>query len=154
MASSAAADAGGHGETPGWIAASRVAIVSDAGRQEPTMIVELVTFKSPAGWDRARVLADAKLTIPKWSSNRDLLRKHFALATGEDEGTGAGIYIWPSIEAAKKAHDEEWREGVKKRTGGYPTIRYFDLFLLIDNEQGRVIEWAADGKARELEAVC
>jgi hypothetical protein len=118
------------------------------------MIVELVTFKSPAGWDRARVLADAKLTIPKWSSNRDLLRKHFALGTGEDEGTSAGIYIWPSVEAAKKAHDEEWREGVKKRTGGYPTIRYFDLFLLIDNEQGRVIEWAADGKARELEAVC
>ena len=117
------------------------------------MIVELVTFKSPAGWDRARVLADARHTIPKWSSNRDLLRKHFALGTGEGEGTGAGIYIWPSVEAAKKAHDEEWREGVRKRTGGYPTIRYFDLFLLIDNEQGRVIEWAADGKARALEAV-
>lgn len=40
---------------------------------------------------------------------------------------------------------------MKKRTGGYPVIRYFDLFLLIDNEQGKVTEWAADGRARELE---
>jgi hypothetical protein len=115
------------------------------------MIVELVTFKTPDGWDRARVLDDAKHTIPKWVANRDLLRKHFVLGLGEDEGTSAGIYIWPSVEAAKKAHDEAWREGVRKRTGGYPTSRYFDLFLLIDREQGRVIEWAADGKARELE---
>jgi hypothetical protein len=115
------------------------------------MIVELVTFKSPDGWDRARVLDDAKHTVPKWAASRDLLRKHFLLGIGEAEGTGAGIYIWPSIEAARKAHDEAWREGVRSRTGGYPTIRYFDLFLLVDNEQGRVTEWGADGTARELE---
>jgi hypothetical protein len=115
------------------------------------MIVELVTFKTPRDWDRARVVDDAKNTIPKWLSNPDLVRKHFLLGLGEDEGTGAGLYIWPSVAAAKTAHDEEWREGVKKRTGGYPTSRYFDLFMLIDKEEGRVIEWAADGKARELE---
>lgn len=117
------------------------------------MILELVTFKSPDGWDRECILDDAKHTIPKWSSNRELLRKHFLSGIGEAEGTGAGVYVWPSVEAAKKAHDQDWREGVKKRTGGYPTIRYFDLFLLIDNEQGRVIEWAADGTARQLETV-
>ena len=117
------------------------------------MILELVTFKTPAGWDRARVLDDAKHTIPKWSSNPDLVRKHFGLGLGEDEGTSTGMYVWPSIEAAKNGHNDEWREGVKKRTGDYPTIRYFDLFLLIDNEKGRVTEWGADGKARVLEAV-
>ncbi|WP_439400262.1 hypothetical protein ACRQ5Q_42640 (plasmid) [Bradyrhizobium sp. PMVTL-01] len=115
------------------------------------MIVELVTFKTPSGWDRTRVLEDAKHTIPKWGSNRDLLRKHFVLGIGEDEGTSAGVYVWPSIDAAKKAHDDKWRESVKERTGGYPNSRYFDLFLLIDNEQGRVVEWAADGSARQLE---
>jgi hypothetical protein len=114
------------------------------------MIVELVTFKTPDGWDRARVIDDAKHTIPKWSSNRDLLRKHFALGIGEAEGNSVGIYVWPSVEAAKQAHDTEWRESIKRRTGGYPTIRYFDLFLLIDNEHGRVVEWAEDGRAREL----
>ena len=117
------------------------------------MIVELVTFKTPSGWDRARVLEDAKHTIPKWSANPDLLRKHFVLGIGEDEGTSAGIYIWPSVEAAKKAHDKAWREGVRERTGGNPTSRYFDLFLLIDNERKRVVEWAADGSARELETM-
>jgi len=114
------------------------------------MILELVTFKSPDGWPRARVLDDAKRSAAKWAANRELVRKHFLLGIGEAAGTGAGVYIWPSIEAAKKAHNEEWREGVKKRTGGYPTIRYFDLFLLVDNERGRVVEWAEDGTAREL----
>jgi hypothetical protein len=42
------------------------------------------------------------------------------LGMGEDEGTAAGIYVWPSIEAAKAAHDDEWRESIRKRTGGYP----------------------------------
>jgi hypothetical protein len=124
-----------------------------SSRRRGAVIVELVTFQSPEGWDRARVLEDARHTIPKWASNRDLLRKHFALGIGEAAGTGAGIYVWPSIEAAKAAHDEEWRENIKRRTGGYPTIRYFDLFLLIDNEHGRVIEWAADGEPREFETV-
>jgi hypothetical protein len=117
------------------------------------MILELVTFASPEGWDRERILEDAKTTIPKWTANRDLLRKHFLAGQGEAAGTGAGVYIWPSIEAAQKAHDEAWREGVKKRTGGYPTIRYFDLLLLIDNERGAVTEWASDGAAHVLETV-
>jgi hypothetical protein len=115
------------------------------------MIVELVMFASPTGSERERVLEDARHTIPKWTANRDLVRKHFLLGIGEAEGTGAGIYIWPSIEAAKKAHDDTWRASVRARTGGDPTIRYFDLFLLIDNEHGKVTEWAADGIARTLE---
>jgi hypothetical protein len=114
------------------------------------MIVELVTFKSPAGWDRARVAADAKATIPKWTANPDLIRKHFLLGLGEAEGTGAGVYIWPSIEAARAAHDEAWHAAVRARTGGEPTIRYFDLLLLIDNAQGVVTEFSADGRADVL----
>jgi hypothetical protein len=115
------------------------------------MIVELVTFNHPAGWSRAQILEDAKHTIPKWTANRELLRKHFLRGIGDNEREGGGIYIWPSVEAARKAHDDAWRESVKKRTGAYPAIRYFDLFLLIDNEQGKVTEYAADGQARELE---
>jgi len=115
------------------------------------MIVEVVMFDAPKDWDRQKTLDDAKHTIPKWTANKDLVRKHFMLGIGEAEGTGGGIYIWPSIEAARKAHNEEWRQSVIKRTGSAPTIRYFDLFLLIDNENDAVTEWTADGKARELE---
>ena len=42
---------------------------------------------------------------------------------------------------ASSAHDEAWRQSVIKRTGSAPTIRYFDLFLLIDNEHGKVSEF-------------
>jgi len=115
------------------------------------MILELVTFTSPAGWDRARVVEDAKTTIAKWTANPDLVRKHFLLGLGDAAGTGAGVYIWPSVEAARKAHDDAWRAGVRKRTGGDPAIQYFDLFLLIDNAQGVVTEFAADGRPRVLE---
>ena len=115
------------------------------------MIVELVTFKLPENWDRARELDAAKGVIPKWVANKDLVRKHFLWGLGEDAGTGAGFYIWPSIEAAKKAHNDEWRNAVKTRTGGTPTIRYFDMMLLVDNEAGAVTEWSADGTARELQ---
>lgn len=117
------------------------------------MIVELVTFNAPPGWERAKVLEDAKTTVPRWAGNPDLRRKHFVRGLGEDEGTLGGVYVWPSIEAARKAHDETWREAVKKRTGGYPSIRYFDLFLLVDNERGAVTEFAADGTPRAVENV-
>jgi hypothetical protein len=77
--------------------------------------------------------------IDKWRGNPELLRKHFLLST--DGKTCGGAYVWPSIEAAQKAHDEAWRQSIIKRTGAAPTTRYFDLFLLIDNEQGKVTEF-------------
>ncbi len=115
------------------------------------MILELVTFKSPAGWDRARVVEDAKATIAKRTANEALIRKHFLLGLGDAEGTGAGVSVWPAIEAAQKAHDEAWRARVRKRTGGDPAIRYFDLFLLIDDAQGAVTEVTADGRVNVLD---
>jgi len=105
------------------------------------MILELVEFPSPKGWTREQVAEEAKHVVPKWQANKELLRKHFLLElTGK---TGAGVYVWPSVEAAQRAHNEEWRQSVIKRTGAAPTIRYFDLMLLVDNEQGKVTEFPA-----------
>ena len=105
------------------------------------MILEFVEFESPKGWTREQVADDARHVIAKWQANEDLLRKHFVLEL--DGKTGAGVYVWPSVEAAKKAHDEAWRQSIIKRTGSAPRIRYFDLFLLIDNEHGKVSEFPA-----------
>ena len=82
---------------------------------------------------------DARHVIPKWQGNKELLRKHFLLELNGK--TGAGVYIWPSLDAAQRAHNEDWKQSVIKRTGAAPTIRYFDLFLLIDNENGMVSEF-------------
>ncbi len=107
------------------------------------MILEFVEFNSPKGWSRQQVAEEARNVIPKWQANKELLRKHFLLELTGSQGskTGAGVYVWPSVEAAKRAHNEEWRQSIIKRTGGAPTIRYFDLFLLIDNEHGKVSEF-------------
>ena len=103
------------------------------------MILELVEFNSPKGWTRQQVAEDARHVIPKWQGNKELLRKHFLLELNGK--TGAGVYIWPSLDAAQRAHTEDWKQSVIKRTGAAPTIRYFDLFLLIDNENGMVSEF-------------
>ena len=99
------------------------------------MILELVEFNSPKGWSRATGgRRRPRSVIPKWRANQELVRKHFLL--GLDGKTGAGVYIWPSIEAARTAHDDEWREVGDQAHRRLPTIRYFDLFLLVDNEKG------------------
>ncbi|MBX6329892.1 MAG: hypothetical protein IRY89_15100 [Pseudolabrys sp.] len=105
------------------------------------MILELVEFNTPHGWSRKQVVEEARTVVSKWQANKELKRKHFLLAL--DGKTGGGVYIWPSVAAAQRAHDEAWRQSVIKRTGAAPIIRYFDLFLLIDNEAGTVVEFPA-----------
>ena len=105
------------------------------------MIVELVQFKHPPGWTRDQILQDARATVPKWRANGELVRKHYIV--GADGRSGA-FYIWPSREAAQRGHDAAWRSGVEKRTGSKPTIRYFDLLMVVDNEAGSVTEYPPD----------
>ena len=115
------------------------------------MILEIVTFKSPRD-GTARASSRMRKRRSRNGPPIEILSASiFCCGIGEAEGTGAGVYVWPSIEAAQKAHDEDWRAAVRKRTGGEPTIRYFDLFLLIDNAQGVVTEFAADGRSHVLD---
>jgi hypothetical protein len=103
------------------------------------MIVELVTFPSPLGKPRDQLLEEAKATLPRWRAN-------------DGNGHGAGLYIWPSREAAERAHDAEWQSMVEQRTGSKPTFRYFDLLILLDNENGTVTEWPEPDRAAVVAA--
>ena len=107
------------------------------------MIVELVTFRATPGADWDAILAEARATIPRWRANPQLIRKHYLLS--ENGGDCAGLYIWPTRAAAEAAHDVAWRAAVEQRTGSAPTIHYFDLQMLLDNEAGMVTEWSRDG---------
>ena len=102
------------------------------------MIVEFVQFKYPPGWSREQILADARTSVPRWRDNEELVRKHYI--AGED-GAGGAFYIWPSKEAARRGHNAEWFANIKARTGSVPTIRYFDLMMIVDNEAGLVTEF-------------
>jgi hypothetical protein len=88
------------------------------------VIVELVTFRATPGADWDAILAEARATIPRWRANPQLVRKHYLQSEGGTER--AGLYIWPSRAA--------------------PTIRYFELQMLLDNEAGTVTEWSQGGE--------
>ena len=62
----------------------------------------------------------------------------------------AALTSGPRRRRAQRGHDVAWREGVKKRTGSEPVIRYFDLLMVVDNEDGSVTEWTESGEARQV----
>jgi len=101
------------------------------------MIVEFVQFTYPPGMTREQIL-EARTTIPRWQANKELIRKHYI---ANDDGTGGAFYIWPSKEAAQRGHNAEWFANIKARTGAVPTIRYYDLMMIVDNEAGTVTEF-------------
>ena len=105
------------------------------------MIVEYVQFKYPAGWTREQILADARTSVPRWRDNQELIRKHYI---ADENGAGGAFYIWPSKEAAQRGHNAEWLANIKARTGSVPTIRYFDLMMIVDNEAGTVDRISAE----------
>ena len=108
------------------------------------MIIELVTFRAPPGADWDTILSEARLTIPRWRANRDLVRKHYVVS--QDGAECGGVYIWPDRAAAEAAHDAAWRASVEKRTGAAPSIVYYDLMMVLDNAAGTVTEWSQTGE--------
>jgi hypothetical protein len=105
------------------------------------MILEMVSFERPEGFSDADLLEDARSTVAKWRADPDLIRKHFARA---EDGTIAGIYLRPDRAAAERAHDAEWMDRFRARTGRTPRVACFDIFMLIDDAAGTVREFPPD----------
>ena len=105
------------------------------------MIAELVKMKLPPGMTREDVLTAAHTTIATWSTNPDLLRKHFLL---DEQGHTYGFYLWRSRAAAQQAHGDAFLARVRERFGCEPTFQYFDVLLNLDNLDGSVVEDLTD----------
>ena len=101
------------------------------------MIVEIVSFDRPAGFSDADLLEDARSTVAQWRADPELIRKQFVT----DGPRVKGIYLWPNRAAAERAHDAAWVERFKARTGETPRIERFDMFMMIDNVAGEVVEY-------------
>lgn len=106
------------------------------------MITEVVLFDLPAGTTRAAMIAQFKDSIPRWRDNPELLRKHMIFDL--ERRKGGGIYLWPSIAAAKRAHDEAFRQRILAHFGSEPTYQYFDTPVIVDNEHRDVHVEAAE----------
>ncbi|MEY8838244.1 hypothetical protein AB9K41_04275 [Cribrihabitans sp. XS_ASV171] len=102
------------------------------------MIVEMVSFEIPEGFGAEELMADARSTVEHWRANKNLIRKHFLRS---EDGRVIGLYLWPDREAARAAHDADWVDRFRKRTGAEPSFAYFDLFMTIDNLAGEVREF-------------
>ncbi len=87
------------------------------------MIVEFVQFTYPPGLTREQILEDARTTIPRWRSNKELVRKHYIVG---DDGSGGAFYIWPSKEAAQRGQQRRMArqyQGAHRLGADHPLFR-------------------------------
>ena len=105
------------------------------------MITEIVSFTLPEGTTREDLLAKYRSSVPLWRGNPDLILKTFVF----DEATrrGGAVYLWPDIDAAKRAHGDAFRERVRTIYGSEPEFQYLDSLIVIDKWANRVVESSA-----------
>ncbi|HEX6296530.1 MAG TPA: hypothetical protein VFZ74_08110 [Burkholderiales bacterium] len=104
------------------------------------MITEVVTFKLPAGMTREQVVEAFRKSVPIWSGNPDLIRKNYLYDAGQ--GLGGGVYLWKSVEDAKRWHGDAFRKRVADIFGSEPTFTYFETPIVIDNPTQKVSDEA------------
>jgi hypothetical protein len=105
------------------------------------MITEIVLFDLPKGITREAMLAQFRDSVPRWRDNPDMIRKHmiFDLKSGK----GGGVYLWNSVEDAKRWHNEEFRQRILQAFGSEPACQYFDTPVIVDNAARDVMIEAA-----------
>ena len=102
------------------------------------MITAFVQFKLPAAMSRDQAKEVFMSTAPKYQEARGLMRKYYLLS--EDGGTAGGVYLWKSREDAERLHTKEWKNLVKEKYGGEPSVAYFDSPVVVDNLSREIIE--------------
>ena len=101
------------------------------------MITEIITFAIPDGMTRDEVVANYRRSAPTWRANPDLIRKNY-LFDAETRRAG-GVYLWRSMEAARRARDAAWLDRVRRTYGSEPIVQYFETPLVADNAIGQTI---------------
>ena len=102
------------------------------------MITEIITFGIPDGMTRDEVLANYRRSAPTWRANPDLIRKNYLY---DPEGRRAGgVYLWRSMEAARRARGPEWLDRVRRTYGSEPVAQYFETPIVADNALGVTID--------------
>ena len=102
------------------------------------MITEIVYFDLPRGISRDEVLEKYRQTAPAWSQNEDLVHKCYFF--DEAQQLGGGVYVWKTLDAARKWHGDSYRAKIKELYGSEPRITCLDTLIVIDNVAGTVSE--------------
>lgn len=94
------------------------------------MITAIVKFPLPEGTSAADARAMFEKSAPKYEGIPGLVRKYYLF--GED-GTGGGVYLWESREAAERVYSDEWKQTIRERYGSAPKVDYFESPVIVDN---------------------
>ena len=102
------------------------------------MITEIVIFSIPEGMTREELVANYRRSAPTWRANPDLIRKNYLYDA--EGGRAGGVYLWRTMEAARRARDAAWLERVRRTYGSEPVVQYFETPLVADNAIGETID--------------
>ncbi len=107
------------------------------------MITAIVRYNLPKSIDYNACLKHFKKIAPGFREARGLISKHFICSS---RGVVAGgVYQWKTLKAAKAFYSGPWMKGIVKRYGMEPSIEFFDVLAITDNDAGSV---AVIGKPR------
>lgn len=102
------------------------------------MITEVVTWKMPKEMTREQLTAAFRKSVPYWQQNSALIRKSFIF--DPVNGTCGGIYLWNSVDDAKRFHDDAFCKRINDVYGGKPSFTYYETSIAIDNASGTVTD--------------
>ena len=94
------------------------------------MITAIVQFPLRPGTTLEEAKALFEGSASKYQGAAGLVRKYYLF--GED-GTGGGVYLWESREAAERMYSPEWRKMIADRYGTPPQITDFETPVIVDN---------------------
>lgn len=95
------------------------------------MIAALVLFQTDGALSPDAAAERFNTTAPNYRGRAGLHSKAYIYA--QDGQSLGGFYIWESREAAEAIYTPAWRVRTTELYGVEPTIRYFDVPVLIEN---------------------
>jgi hypothetical protein len=100
-----------------------------------TMIAALVLFDTDGALSLEAATERFNTTAPNYRGLTGLHAKAYLHA--EDSSQVGGFYLWESRAAADAMYTAAWRAKVTEVYGVPPTVRYFDVPVLIENGGNR-----------------
>ena len=105
------------------------------------MITAIVRFPVPAGTSLETMTELFRGSAPNYEGLNGLVRKYYLY---DEAGTGGGVYLWESREAADRIYTPEWRKMIAQRYGAEPEVSYYDTPVIVDNDSHTVTVDAAE----------
>lgn len=95
------------------------------------MFTEIVRFQLPPQMSRDDVVALYEKSAEIWRATPELLHKSYLY--DPETGFGGGVYLWHSLDDAKRLHGSEFIERIAATFGSVPTFEYFETPVVVDN---------------------